>query len=264
MRRLGTLAAPSRTNTTTINASSELRGRHLPCPRQRLRYGFASVVAALDFSSPTTPEDLAAGVKTGGLLFRNITMSNKSGARKAQPKSDEALLIARRARDAERKRRAYWADPEKARAKNRAKRQRKLEQYRARERARYWANVEHNRAQARERARSERGRASNRKAVARYRQRHPEIIFAQKEAQKALRRGELKRPECCEVRDCNQTDGLAMHHSRYDAKSVLKVTTLCRDHHSLLHRRGEALPLKAGSRQKWTRAPRHEARGSAP
>ena len=185
----------------------------------------------------------------------------KAGARKAQPKSDEAVLLARRAKDAERKRRAYWADPEKARAKGRAKRQRKLDQYRARERARYWANVEHNRAQARERARSERGRASNRKAVARYRQRHPEIVFAQKEAQKAVRRGELKRPDVCEVRGCNQTEGLAMHHHRYDAKSVFKVTALCRRHHSELHAFKEALPLEATSTRKWARAPqRHEAR----
>lgn len=55
-------------------------------------------------------------------------MSKQSGARSAQPKTDDALLIARRARDAERKRKAYWADPVKARAKARAKRQRKLEQ----------------------------------------------------------------------------------------------------------------------------------------
>ncbi len=120
-------------------------------------------------------------------FLRNIEMSKKTGARKAQPKDDDSLR-ARRAKDAERKRKAYWADPVKARAKSRAKRQRRLEHYRAMERARYWREVEKSRARARAYARSDRGRANNRRAVARYRERHPQIITAQSEARRALRR----------------------------------------------------------------------------
>jgi hypothetical protein len=64
--------------------------------------------------------------------------------------------------------RIYDDDP-----KRRARRQRDLEKERAQAKARYWSNPEKHRAQARERARSERGRARNRRAVARYRERSP-------------------------------------------------------------------------------------------
>jgi len=140
-------------------------------------------------------------------------MPRTTGARKAQPPKTRAtcrcchhtrpaeLMAQSRGKpstlckscDADRASARWHADPEASRAKRRARRQRHLAKERAQAKARYWKDPEKHRAAARERARSERGRASNRKAVARYRQRHPEIVFAQKEAQKAVRRGELAR-----------------------------------------------------------------------
>jgi hypothetical protein len=178
-------------------------------------------------------------------------MPKTSGPRTARPKNDDALVTARRAKDAERKRRAYWADPVKARAKARAKRQRNLERCRAQSRARYWANPEKSRAQARERARTERGRASNRRAVATYRQRHPEIVAAQREAQKALRRGELRVPTVCQALGCNKSKDLHLHHHRYDRPQ--DVVAVSRSHHTAAHR--GAVELKPGGHRKWARAP---------
>jgi hypothetical protein len=175
-------------------------------------------------------------------------MPTKNGARSAQPMSDAE----RRARDAERKRRAYWANPERARAQLRAKRQRNLDRCRAQQRARYWRHVEKERARARERARSARGREINRKAVARYRQSHGEIVAAQHAAYRAMRRGELKVALVCEVKDCRETAHLHLHHPRYDRpRDVIRT---CRD----LHHRGP-LELKPGAGRKWARAPRREA-----
>jgi hypothetical protein len=189
-------------------------------------------------------------------------MPKTAGARKAaQPKNDDALLIARRARDAARKRREYWADPVKARAKGRAKRQRNLERCRAQGRARYWDDAEKFRATARERARSERGRASNRKAVALYRQRHPDIIAAQREAQKAARCGELRVALVCEIKGCRETKGLHLHHVDY--QKPRDTVRTCGRHHEHLHHRGP-LELKPGAGRRWARAPRHEARAIAP
>jgi hypothetical protein len=175
-------------------------------------------------------------------------MSKRTGAREAQPQDDAA----RRAKDAERKRRAYWADSVKARAKSRAKRQRRLEHYRAMERARYWREVEKSRARARAFARSPRGRELNRRAVARYKARHPERIRAQTEARAAARRGQIRIPTVCEVLGCSATD-LHLHHPRYDRP--LDVIAACRRHHEELHHRGP-LELKPGGRRRWARAPR--------
>lgn len=179
-----------------------------------------------------------------------------TGARAAQSQTCEQKLRAR-AKDAERKRRAYWADPDKARAKGRAKRQRNLERCRAQSRARYWANPEKSRAHARERARSERGRARNRRAVARYRKAHPEIIAAQREAQRALRRGELRVSLVCEVKGCRQTGDLHLHHPDY--RRPRDTVRACRRHHEHLHHRGP-LELKPGAGRKWARKPRTSAR----
>lgn len=184
-------------------------------------------------------------------------MSKKTGRRRPKDgrpsKTCEQKQLAR-AKDAARKRRKYWADPAAARAKGRAKRLRNLERCRAQSRARYWVNVDHNRALARERARSERGRASNRKAVERYRQRHPEIVAAHKATQRALRRGELKRPTVCEVLGCNHTERLHAHHHRADRP--LAVVYICQNpHHEHVHHIGP-LKLKDGAARRWARAPR--------
>jgi hypothetical protein len=162
--------------------------------------------------------------------------------------------------DAARSRVRYAADPEASRAKSRAKRQRKIEQYRARELARYWRNPEESRAQRREQARSERGRASNRKAVARYRRAHPEIVAAQREAQKALHRGELRVSLVCEIKGCRETEGLHLHHPDY--RKPRDTIRACRQHHEHLHHRGK-LELKPGAGRKWARAPRREMVGAS-
>ena len=54
-------------------------------------------------------------------------------------------------------------------------------------------------------ARSERGRVSNARATARYRQRHPEVSAAQRQARAAVRKGRLAVPKVCEVRGCGRT-----------------------------------------------------------
>jgi hypothetical protein len=180
-------------------------------------------------------------------------MSNKTGARRAQPQKtcDQKLLA--RTKDAERERRAYWADPDKARAKGR----RNDEKCRAQSKARYWSNPEKNRAQARERARTEPGRASNRQAVATYRQRHPEVVAAQREAQKALHRGELRVSLVCEIKGCRVTKGLHLHHPDY--RKPRDTIRTCPRHHEHLHHRGP-LELKPGAGRKWARKPRTSAR----
>ncbi len=164
-------------------------------------------------------------------------MSKRTGARKAQPRqkraSDTALpktktcrccghtkpvaLMAKgnkgkpsticRQCDADRASARWHADPEASRAKRRARRQRNLAKERAQAKARYWANVERNRAKAREYARSERGRATNREAVAKYRRTHPEVVAAQREAQRAVRRGELRVALVCQIKGCSETQG---------------------------------------------------------
>ena len=209
-------------------------------------------------------------------------MPNKNtGARKAQPPKTRATcrccehtvpieLMAKAGKgkhanickicDAARSRERYHRDPEATRARRRAVRARNPERYRERRQAYYQRHVEKLRAAARERARTPRGRELNRQAVARYKTKHPNKVAAHKATQQAVRSGKLKRPECCEVQGCNQTKDLAMHHHRYDAQSVFKVTALCRRHHSELHAFKEALPLKPTSARKWVRPPQHEAR----
>ena len=148
----------------------------------------------------------------------------------------------------------WHADPEGSRAKRRARRRRNLSKERAQAKARYWREPDKSRALARERAKSERGRASNSRAVARYRQRHPEVDIAQRQARAAVRRGELKVPTVCEVRGCGRTD-VHLHHERYDRP--LDVLALCAEHHRRCHVEG-ALRLKDGSRRRFARAPRHD------
>lgn len=119
----------------------------------------------------------------------------------------------------ERKRQAWHADSERNRK---------------RARRRYWANVTEERRRGRERARSEKGRAVNRKAVARYKQRHPEKAAAHAAVKEALRTGTLVRPQTCEHPGCNSRR-LDAHHSDYSLP--LAVTWLCKTHHRERHRK---------------------------
>jgi hypothetical protein len=109
------------------------------------------------------------------------------------------------------------------------------------------------RAPSREWAKSERGRKSNRRAVARYQKAHPEIVAAQREAQKALHRGELRASLVCEVKGCRETEGLHLHHLDYQRPR--DTVRACRRHHEHLHHRGP-LELKPGLGRKWARAPK--------
>jgi hypothetical protein len=169
-------------------------------------------------------------------------MPRTPGARRAQPKTEDALRIAR-AKDAERKRKAYWADPEAARAKNREKRRRNPR------------NPELERERNRERAKTPRGREINRACVRGYQKAHPQIVAAHQATKAAVRRGEIKVPSVCEVIGCDRNRRLHGHHRRYD--KPIDIVFVCHEHHEHVHHHG-ALKLKAGSARRWARAPRHE------
>ncbi len=169
-------------------------------------------------------------------------MSKRSGARRARPKMTAAE---RRRRDAARKRREYWADPVKARAKGRAKRQRRLEHYRAKEREAHRRNIAKELAWAR-------------RSVARYRERHPAVIAAWEATKAVIRRGELAVATTCEALGCNQTTGLHVHHNTYENPTrPSSITSLCRDHHRRCHVDGR-VKLRAGASRRWARAPQHQ------
>ena len=201
-------------------------------------------------------------------------MSNKTGARIAQPKSRRVCKGCEHTKpvelfkksgkgfghmckvcDAKRASARWHADPEASRAKRRARRQRNIDKERAQQRARYWRDPDKHRAAARERGRSERGRACNRKAVARYRRAHPEVVAAQREAQRAARRGELRVSLVCEIKGCRETKGLHQHHVDY--RRPRDTIRACAVHHEHLHHRGK-LELKPGAGRRWARAPRHD------
>ena len=157
--------------------------------------------------------------------------------------------------DAKRASARWHADVEASRAKRSARRRRNLEKERAQQRARYWRNVDAIRAQGRAHARTERARANNRRAVAKYQKTHPEVIAAQHAAQRAVRRGELKVALVCEVKGCRETKHLHLHHnSSYDKPH--DVIRTCRLHHEAIHHSGRALELKPGAGRKWARAPK--------
>jgi hypothetical protein len=142
--------------------------------------------------------------------------------------------------DNARRKAIYWADPEAARAKRRELRLR---------------NIERERARGRERARSARGRELNRAAVRRYQERHPERVAAQHQARVAVRRGELKRPRCCQALGCTRTDRLHLHHNRYDRP--LAVEALCHLDHERAHH-ASPVRLKKSAAHRWARAPQHQ------
>jgi hypothetical protein len=164
-----------------------------------------------------------------------------------------------RAKDAARKRKAYWKNPERSRAQLRAKRLRNLERCQAQAKARYWRNLEKFRAQSRERAKTPRARLNNNRAVARYREARPEIVAAQTQARAAVRRGELRVSLVCEIKGCRETRGLHLHHVDY--RRPRDTIRACAVHHEHLHHRGK-LELKPGAGRKWARAPRGEVKST--
>lgn len=127
------------------------------------------------------------------------------------------------------------------------------EQKREKSRERYWRDVEKARARGREKAHSERGREINRKAVAKYTAAHPDRVAARTIARLAEKRGDIKRPDKCEVVGCNCSSGLHRHHPTYDKPR--EVVFVCRKHHEEIHHR-RALPLRPGAVRKIARAPK--------
>ena len=205
-------------------------------------------------------------------------MSKRTGARQALPQSTRTCKCCGEVKhidlfksagrglrghvcklcDAKRASARWHADVEASRAKRSARRRGNLEKERAQQRARYWRNVDAIRAQGRAHARTERARANNRRAVAKYQKTHPEVIAAQHAAQRAVRRGELKVALVCEVKGCQQTRDLHLHH--FDYRKPRQVLRACRNCHEKIHHNGvRPVELKPGAGRKWARAPRREA-----
>jgi hypothetical protein len=135
----------------------------------------------------------------------------------------------------------YRADNKaKINAARRERRARNPERYRAAGRAGRAKNIDVVRKQ-------------NAEAVRRYAEQHPERVLARKIAARAERRGEITRPETCEVLGCNCSTGLHRHHPDYSKPR--EVLYLCRDHHETVHHR-RALPLKPGGKRRFARAPK--------
>ena len=135
------------------------------------------------------------------------------------------------------------------------------EERRARKRKLYWKNIEKSRARNRANAASERGREINRKAVEKYKRENPERVKAQTIARQAIKRGEIKKPSRCQVAGCNCSTDIHIHHVRYvdrsnQRKDIPKdIVFVCRSHHEEIHHR-RALPLKDGAGRKTAHAPK--------
>lgn len=108
------------------------------------------------------------------------------------------------------------------------------ESHRRQARRRYWANVTEQRRRGRERARSERGKEINRRAVLRYRERHPEKAHAHKLVRQALKAGTLIRPQTCQQPGCKVRQ---LHAHHFDYSQPIEVEWLCRQHHQERHRK---------------------------
>lgn len=132
--------------------------------------------------------------------------------------------------DAEKRRQLRKADPER---------------YRQRERANRMTRID-------------RVRIQNAAAVRRYEQRHPDRVRAHRIARRALARGEIKKPDCCEVLGCRCRE-IEMHHVDY--RKPKDVIFVCNargaNHHERIHHE-RPLPLKPGAGRKYARAPRSQ------
>jgi hypothetical protein len=124
----------------------------------------------------------------------------------------------------------------------------------AQRRPRYWADVERSRARGRTYARSARGRELNRQAVARWQAANALKVKAAARARLAIARGDIIKPEICEVRGCTSVPRDA-HHQSYTRP--LDVIFVCPSHHAAIHRHGPQR-LKPGARHRFARAPRDE------
>lgn len=130
------------------------------------------------------------------------------------------------------------------------------DEIKASKREHYWTNLDDSRRRGRDRARSARGLASNRIAVAKYKKNNPEKVRAQKLVARAVRRGDLIKPDRCEAVGCCATK-IAAHHDDY--RRPLQVIWLCADHHERVHHRAP-VPLKVPTHgRKYARAPKPAA-----
>jgi hypothetical protein len=100
-------------------------------------------------------------------------------------------------------------------------------------------------------------RARNRQAVRAWSARHPKASHARTVVHRALRKGLITRPACCQIAGCDETRVVA-HHDDYDAP--LAVLHICRPCHKKLHA-GTELDLKSDVPPKLARIPR-ETKGS--
>lgn len=141
-------------------------------------------------------------------------------------------------------------------ARDRERYRKDVEKQRERARTYYRAHLEERRACCRTYAKSERGRASNRAAVARYTDSHPARAAARHLVKLALQRGDIARSDVCEARGCSRSSNLHAHH--HDYSKPLAVTWLCRAHHEQVHHVGP-FRLKATARSKFARAPKRAA-----
>lgn len=138
--------------------------------------------------------------------------------------------------DAARRRAAYRANPEPAKAHAAAQRARDPDGHRLAERERYWSKREAVLASQR-RSRARRSDAQcerdNAAAVA-WKNRNPEAKAAHQAVLRALKAGDLFRPAQCETPGCSNPAEHA-HHPSYDADRRLDVKWLCRHCHSAAH-----------------------------
>ncbi|KAB2919922.1 MAG: hypothetical protein F9K29_03420 [Hyphomicrobiaceae bacterium] len=160
--------------------------------------------------------------------------------------------------DAARARKHYWHDVDATRLRRREIRNADLHRYRGYRRASRLRHLERERARCREYARSERGRAVNRLAVARWQSANPEKVAASRELRRAVQRGVVRKPTVCEILDCTRAGILHGHHQDY--RRPRDVVFACSRHHEEIHHR-EPLRLKDG---RLARAPSPSQRVNAP
>lgn len=97
--------------------------------------------------------------------------------------------------------------------------------------------------------------ARNRIAVREWSRRHPHAHRARTALSRALKRGEVKKPDRCSAKGCARTK-LEGHHPDY--RAPLDVLWACRSHHRRLHA-GEVIPLKAHIDKRLARIPKELA-----
>ena len=117
---------------------------------------------------------------------------------------------------------------------------------------RYRQNIVENRRRSREKARSPKGLASNRVAVAKYKKNNPHKVRARHLVKSAIQRGELSKPSMCQAFRCTNS---VVHAHHADYAKPLDVSWLCPDHHEHVHHLGP-VRLKPSASRKYARAPK--------